>query len=211
MIELKNINKSFKENVLLENVSANFFSQKTKIKGHNGSGKSVLMKMIVGFSVPDEGEVYYDGTRLQEECDFLPNAGISINAPEFMKNWTGKENLMYLAQIKDVKNTKIIDELIDYFDLRKSINKKYKHYSLGMKQKMRIIQALMSKPKYLILDEPFDALDQNTKESLKKLLDNYLKQDDTRQLVFTSHEEDDDIFADELYLIDNRKLKKLMQ
>jgi ABC-2 type transport system ATP-binding protein len=100
MIELRKVSKSFSDNVLFDQVSFKFNEQKCKIKGLNGTGKSVLLKIIVGFSVPNTGEVYYDGLLLGSESDFLPNAGISINAPEFMKNWSGMENLMYLVKKK---------------------------------------------------------------------------------------------------------------
>lgn len=159
MIEIINVSKKYKNNVLFKNLNIQLNDKSIKIKGQNGSGKSVLLKMIVGFSMPDEGEIIVDGIKLHEDGDFIGDAGITINAPEFMKNYSGMDNLLYLAKIKGIDSMDRINELVKLFGLENDINKKYKTYSLGMKQKMRIIQALIDNPRYLILDEPFDALD----------------------------------------------------
>jgi ABC-2 type transport system ATP-binding protein len=111
-----------------------------------------------------------------------------------------------LGKKKNISDKNKIDELVEYFGLKKDIKKQYKAYSLGMKQKMRIIQALMDEPKYLILDEPFDALDQDSKNSLKNYLNKYLSENINRQLIFTSHEEEDDSFAQEIVFINNKKI-----
>lgn len=170
MIKLENVNKSFGELILFENLNLVIDKKKTKIKGENGTGKSVLLKMIVGYSTPDSGKIFYDtSNELGKDSDFLQDAGISINAPQFMKTWTGLENLQYLANIKKVCSDKELMNLIKVFDLENVIEKKYKTYSLGMQQKLRIIQALMDNPKYLILDEPFEALDKKKQTNYKKL------------------------------------------
>lgn len=207
MIKLQNITKAYGENIVFDDVSYIFKESKTKIKGENGIGKSVLLKLMVGYALPDQGNVYYDADKqLRKEADFLENAGISINAPEFMKNWSGMENLLYLANIKKQCDKTQILALAEAFGLKDSLSKKYKTYSLGMKQKMRLIQALMDEPRYLILDEPFDALDENAKKKVREWLDAYLQQDSARMLVYTSHSEEDDTFANEIVYIKNRKL-----
>lgn len=206
MIELINVSKRFKKNIIFDSINLTIDCSKFKIKGSNGIGKSVLLKLIVGFSKPDEGSILIDGNPLGSTSDFIENAGISINAPEFMKNYTGYENLVYLAKAKGLTDTTKMNELIHVFGLDEDINKKYKTYSLGMKQKMRLIQALMDTPQYLILDEPFDALDKESKQVLKDYLNTYLLEDVSRQLVFTSHEESDDLFADHIVEINNHKL-----
>lgn len=206
MIKLKNINKNFKNNVLFENLNIVLDKQKTKIKGENGIGKSVLLKIIVGYSMPDEGEVIIDDKVLNKDNDFITNAGVSINAPQFIKSWSGFENLEYLRKIKNISTVNEMNTLISYFSLDKDINKKYKTFSLGMQQKLRIIQALLDKPKYLILDEPFDALDKSAKKHARDLIQQYLDDDKERMLIFTSHDESDDEFADEIYEIDNKNV-----
>lgn len=210
MIKLENVYKKYGNNVIFENLSIVFDEQKNKIKGENGVGKSVLLKMIVGYSVPDKGDVFYNETKkLRKDSDFIENAGVSINAPEFMKNWTGMENLTYLSNVSKKCSKERLNELIGIFSLENDINKKVKTYSLGMKQKMRIIQSLMDSPKYLILDEPFDALDKQSKETAKNYLNKYLKEDPSRILIYTSHSEEDDVFADHIFLIDEKTLKSL--
>lgn len=207
MIEIINVSKKYKNNVLFKNLNIQLNDKSIKIKGQNGSGKSVLLKMIVGFSMLDEGEIIVDGIKLHEDGDFIGDAGITINAPEFMKNYSGMDNLLYLAKIKGIDSMDRINELVKLFGLENDINKKYKTYSLGMKQKMRIIQALIDNPRYLILDEPFDALDKTNKALLKEYLLKYLNEDDKRQLIYTSHEEEDDSFAERIYEIDDYNLK----
>lgn len=210
MIKLEHVYKKYGNNVIFENLSIVFDEQKNKIKGENGVGKSVLLKMIVGYSVPDKGDVFYNQTKkLRKDSDFIENAGVSINAPEFMKNWTGMENLTYLSNVSKKCSKERLNELIGIFSLENDINKKVKTYSLGMKQKMRIIQSLMDSPKYLILDEPFDALDKQSKETAKNYLNKYLKEDPSRILIYTSHSEEDDVFADHIFLIDEKTLKSL--
>lgn len=210
MIKLENVYKKYGNNVIFENLSIVFDEQKNKIKGENGVGKSVLLKMIVGYSVPDKGDVFYNQTKkLRKDSDFIENAGVSINAPEFMKNWTGMENLTYLSNVSKKCSKERLNELIGIFSLENDINKKVKTYSLGMKQKMRIIQSLLDSPKYLILDEPFDALDKQSKETAKNYLNKYLKEDPSRILIYTSHSEEDDVFADHIFLIDEKTLKSL--
>lgn len=88
MIKLENIYKSFKNISLFEGISLEIGQQKTKIKGENGTGKSVLLKMIVGYSTPDSGIIYYNHQQLGKSSDFIQDAGVSINAPQFMKSWS---------------------------------------------------------------------------------------------------------------------------
>lgn len=210
MIKFKNVYKKYKELILFENLNNEFSSKITKISGSNGSGKSVLLKLIVGYSSIDSGNIYYDeNILLGENGDFLRDAGVSINAPQFVKSWTGFENLLYLLNITKKCSKSELDYLIEYFGLEKDINKKYKNYSLGMQQKMRIIQAVMDNPKYLILDEPFDALDKSSKQLTKIFLQNYLACSENRQLIYVSHDAEDDDFANEIYEIDNNKLVRI--
>lgn len=208
MIKMDNISKKFKEIVLFENESIDFpEGKKIMIKGINGSGKSVLLKLIVGYSLPDTGTIIIDEKVLGKDCDFIPNAGVSINAPEFCDHLSGIENLMELSKIRNIANEKDIYDLAKKLDFDIYLKKKYKNYSLGMKQKMRIIQALMDKPKYLILDEPFDALDQKSQIQVTKMLNDYIKKDKT--LIFTSHNGAYEKIADCIYeILDTKIIKK---
>ncbi len=210
MIELKHIRKKYKENILFEDVSAVFSSPVIKIAGENGIGKSVLLKMIVGYSFPDSGQVICDGSVLGENGrDFIEDAGIFIDAPQFMSQWSGYDNLAYLADIRKRCSAEKLKELIEYFDLTDDIHKKYRTYSLGMRQKMRLIQAVMDDPKYLILDEPFDSLDQTAVTKTMALLKDHVSAGAGRMMIYTSHSETDTSFTDEIYTIDHHKLVAL--
>lgn len=209
MISIKNISKKYNDLLLFEDVTIDISAKKTKIKGENGVGKRVLLKLIVGYSSPDSGGIWLGNKKIGEDTDFLEDAGVSINAPQFMKSWTGLENLEYLSKIKKTSNKNDILELVTLLDLSSAINKKYKTYSLGMQQKMRIIQALLDKPKYLILDEPFDALDKKSKKIVKELLNTYISKTKDSQILYTSHSEVDDDFADEIIEIKDNKIYKI--
>lgn len=208
MIEIKNVSKKFKEIVLFENISAIFENgKKILIKGPNATGKSVLLKMLVGYSTPNSGEIIVDNYRIGLDEDFILEAGVSINAPEFCNNWTGLENLLYLSNIRKIASKDKIIEICKNLDLDHVLNKKYKTYSLGMRQKMRLVQALMDKPKYLIVDEPFDALDLKSQEKVVNMLNDFMNKDKT--LIFTTHNSEYEKFADEIYEIKDLKLNKL--
>jgi len=203
MIEIKNVSKKFKEVILFKDLTIAFESgKKILITGVNGSGKSILLKLIVGYSKPDVGEIMIDGNKLGVNNDFITNAGLFINAPEFMGNVSGLDNLLHLANINKITTEEKIMEFVRTFNMEDSINKKYKTYSLGMKQKIRIIQALMEEPNYLIIDEPFDGLDKNSQEMLKNILDNFIS-DQNNTLIFTTHSSEYELFADTIYKIDN--------
>lgn len=207
MIEVKNVFKKYKDIVLFEDISVKFkMGKKILIKGANGTGKSVFLKMLAGYSRPDSGEIIVDSYKIGEDNDFILNAGISINAPEFYNNWTGLENLMYLANIKKIASEKDIIKLAKNLELENVLNKKYKTYSLGMKQKMRIIQSLMDEPKYLMLDEPFDALDSKSQHKVLEIIKNYVNEN--KLLIFTTHNSEHEKFADEIYEINNFKIKQ---
>lgn len=208
MISLSNVTKAYKDIMLFDNINLDFpEGRKILIRGINGAGKSVLLKLLVGYSTPNKGSIDIDGCVLHEDVDFIPNAGVSINAPEFINYMSGLDNLLYLADIKKHATKEKIIELAKYFDLEKYLHKKYKTYSLGMKQKMRIIQALMEDPKYLILDEPFDALDEYSRELLVNLLNKQIEKGVT--LIFTSHMNEYEDFSDIIYeIVDNKLVAK---
>lgn len=206
MIEVKNVFKKYKDIILFENASVKFnMGKKILIKGPNGTGKSVFLKMLVGYSKPDSGEIIVDDYKIGEENDFMLNSGVSINAPEFYNNWSGFENLMYLANIRKIASKEDILKLARALELENVLDKKYKTYSLGMRQKMRIIQAIMDKPRYLILDEPFDALDIKSQKKISEILEKFINND--KLLIFTTHNSEHEKFADEVYEIDDFKIK----
>lgn len=162
MIELKNIYKDFKTRKIFENVSLRIEKgQCVGIIGENGCGKSVLLKLICGFSKPDSGDIIIDGERLGDKRDFIPNAGVIINSPGFIGGYTGFENLKMLAAIRKKVSAERINEVLSDVGLANAFRTKVRNYSLGMKQRLRLAQAIMEDPEYLILDEPMNALDED--------------------------------------------------
>lgn len=197
MIVLKNVDKEFKDHTIFKDLNLVLEPNKRNlVVGSNGVGKSVLLKIISGFSRPKNGTVSVEEGTLGTDFDFLPSLGVSLNHPEFMNHWTGYENLKYLATIQNmIEDQTFIDLAAALYLTKKDLHKKYKKYSEGMKQKMRIIQAMMENPKYLILDEPFNALDQDSVESVKNLLDAFVAKPD-KYLIITSHDRDSLEYAD---------------
>lgn len=212
MIELIDITKQFKDNIIFKDINLEIPSgSRAFIQGANGSGKSVLLRMISGYLTPTAGEIIIDGEILGNKFDFILNAGIFIDAPEFMPNWTGEENLLYLAKFRNIATKESIYQLAKEFGLQNDLSKKYKTYSLGMRQKLRLIQALMDEPKYLILDEPFDALDKESRNKVLVLLDDYLNEDKERTIIYTSHNDSMEDFSDITFDIIERTITKVQK
>ena len=152
--------------------------------GRNGSGKTMLLRAISGLILPTTGEVYVDNDRLGKEISFPNDTGIFIDEPRYLGYLTGFENLQMLAAIRKKISDEEIKEWMDKLLL--PVNKlKFRKYSAGMKQKVGIIQALMEEPKLLILDEPFNTLDEESVLILKEILIK-LKQQGTL-IIITSY------------------------
>ena len=170
-LEVKNLQKSFKKNKVINNISITFESGKIYgLSGRNGSGKSVFLKLICSFYIPDEGEILLDGYNYISNNDFLPNARALIENPDFISDITGFENLKLLASIQGKINDDVIIDFLKKFSLYDQKDKKYSEYSVGMKQKLGIIQVLMENPDIIILDEPFNGVDESSVNKIKKYI-----------------------------------------
>ncbi|QJA07486.1 ATP-binding cassette domain-containing protein [Romboutsia sp. CE17] len=206
VIKLKNINKSYKGIKVLNNINLEINSGKIiGIIGANGSGKSVLFKTICGFIAPDTGDVYIRGLKLGDKIDFPEDVGIFINEPGYMSLFTGFMNLKFLADInKKIDINKIRSTMIKV-GLDPDNDVKVKDYSLGMKQKLGIAQAIMEEQDILILDEPFNALDYKTYDDIKSIIKSL--QDEGKTILLTSHNFNDiDQLCDDIYIINNGEL-----
>lgn len=159
------------------------------IIGRNGSGKTMLFRAICGYIVLDQGEVYVDGLKIREHGNFIKNAGIIIGTPDFLNHLTGYENLEVLAQINHTIGSEEIMETLKSVGLYDERDKKYKKYSLGMKQRLRIAQAIMENPEILILDEPFNGLDKSGVDDIRSLIKAY--KSENRIILLSSHNEED--------------------
>lgn len=203
VIILNEVSKSYKDISIIKNLTISFARGKSYgIMGYNGSGKSVLLKLIAGYAFPDSGEITIEGKTLKKDMDFIQNAGVVINSPEFIGSMSGIKNLMYLAEIKNIIGISEIENILRELHLYDARMKKVSTYSQGMKQRLRLAQALMESPDILLLDEPMNALDKEGIALVKDILKAHIQQGKT--LIFTSHQKEDFWeLADEAYELDN--------
>lgn len=173
--------------------------------GANGSGKSVLFKAICGMVKPDSGSIVVEGVTLGEKIDFPSNMGVFINSPGFIGIYNGFNNLKFLANIRGVISDNQIRETMRKVGLDPDNKTKVDNYSLGMKQKLGLAQAIMEDQEILVLDEPFNALDFQTYNDVKEII--RLLQAEGKTILMTSHNYDDiKQLCDVIYIIDNRKV-----
>ncbi len=170
-IEVKNVYKSFGKEHVLTNISFSIPPGSIYgVVGNNGSGKTVLMKCICGFMKCDIGTILVNGKQVGKEIDFPDHLGIIIETPGFIPNLSGYKNLKILASLKGRIGKKEIRETIRKVGLDPDMKKPVAKYSLGMRQRLGIAQAIMENPKVLILDEPFNGLDRYGVVEIRALL-----------------------------------------
>ncbi len=187
MIRLEHVAKAYKNNVIFRDLSLEIpTGASVAVTGYNGSGKSVLLKLITGFSRPDSGTITVDGNVIGKDVDFIQNAGVFINAPQFMNSATGYENLMMLAEINRKIGKEQILQILERVKLTEAKDKKVRTYSQGMIQRLRIAQAVMEKPDILIMDEPLNALDRDGIDIAHSIFQEYID-DPSKTLLFASH------------------------
>lgn len=210
-IQVNNVSKTYDGVPILNDVSLSIEKGTTiGIVGGNGSGKSVLFKVICGFTAPDEGTVVIRGQQLGKEIDFPEEVGVFINSPGYIDIYNGFKNLKFLADIKGKIGDDKIKETMKKVGLNPENKAKVKDYSLGMKQKLGIAQAIMEDQEILVLDEPFNALDYKTYNDIKVII-KQLKAEN-RTMLLTSHNyQDIEELCDVVYLIDEGKLALLTE
>jgi ABC-2 type transport system ATP-binding protein len=205
-IELKNISKQFSGQSVLENVSV-FIERGTTVGlvGGNGSGKSVLFKIACGLVKPDSGSVFVEGVALGKKVDFPETIGVFINSPGFIGLYNGFQNLKFLANIRGIINDMQIRDAMCKVGLDPENKTKVDHYSLGMKQKLGLAQAIMENQEILFLDEPFNALDFQTYQDVKDII--RIQQTEGKTILLTSHQyEDIEQLCDVVYIIDRKQV-----
>lgn len=209
IIKLMNLSKSYNGIPLFSNINLRIERGKIYgIRGHNGSGKSVLLKIICGFISPDAGEVVIDNYFKDPKDDFPEKFGVIIDRPGYIASNTGFENLKSLAAIRGVISDDTIYKIMKMVGLNPQMTQKMKNYSLGMKQKIAIAQAIMENQEVLILDEPFNALDFDSVQHMRKLLLKF--KTESKTIILTSHNQEDlDILCDEQFLINNANLEQV--
>jgi len=187
ILEVHNVSKKYKDQIVLDNIN---FSIKTGeivgLVGPNGAGKTTIMSIIVGLIKNYEGTVIIDGQNIKNYKGSKKQVGCVIEAPGFYPNLTGYENLEYFGEIFGGVEKIQIDEVVKFLGLESSIHKKTKKYSLGMKQRLGIAQAVLGYPKLLILDEPTNGLDPNVIPSIREFIKNIASEKGI-SVVISSH------------------------
>lgn len=206
-ISIQNVSKSFGQHKVLDNINLNCEKGFIYgIVGHNGSGKTVLFKSICGFIKPDSGVITINGKPNLDISKF--NLGVIIEAPAYISELSGIDNLTYLYEIKNKRNRKHLEEMMELVGLDPLSKKKVGKYSMGMKQRLAIAQAIMEEQDILILDEPMNGLDKQGVEDMRNLF--IRLKEEGKTIVLASHNKEDiDILCDYVYEIDSGKLKNI--
>lgn len=189
-IEVKNLNKSFGEEHVLKDVTHSFEKGKIHgIVGNNGSGKTVLMKCICGFLRPDSGTVMVNNRQVGKDTDFPQDLGIIIETPGFLPHLSGFQNLKLLATLQKKANSHTIRDAIAQVGLDPDMKKPVGKYSLGMRQRLGLAQALMEDPGLLILDEPLNGLDKYAAQQIREVIKGLRR--DGKTVILASHNQFD--------------------
>lgn len=209
MVKVLDANKSFKKNKVLDNVSITCKKGEIcGIVGRNGSGKTVLFKSICGFLKLDSGSVWIQGKKMHKDIDMLNTAGIIIEEPAFLRNKSGIKNLEFLYMIRNSRNREYICSVMAKVGLEAKSKKTVGNYSMGMKQRLAIAQAIMENQEILILDEPMNGLDNHGVKDMRKLfLD--LKNQGKTILLASHNKEDIEVLCDNVYEMDRGIIKKI--
>lgn len=186
MIEIHNSLKKYGTKIVLKDINYKFEDGKMYgITGANGSGKTLILKSLAGYIKYTSGQVLQNGKEIRKNNNYIEDAGIVIENPVLVNDFTIQENLEYLRKMSNQPNSIDLDYWYKFFGIEEYKHEKFKNLSLGTKQKVGLIQAFMHQPSTYILDEPFNALDKDTVAKVQKFL---IRQRDAGKLViFITH------------------------
>ena len=211
MLEIINGYKKYKNLEVLNDINLKFENGKMyAIIGANGSGKSLILKALSGYNKLTSGKVLQNGNEIRKNNNYIEDAGIIIENPVMVNEYTITENLEYLKKMS--KNTKEIDleKWYKYFEIEEYKEKRFSELSLGTKQKVALIQAFMHNPKNILLDEPFNALDKKAVVKVKELLLEEKKKG--KLIVIVTHINDEILEeCDEVIEMENGKVSKIIK
>ena len=209
MIKIENYTQKIKKDIILNDINLHLKENKIYgFVGRNGSGKSILFKGICGLLNISNGKIIIKGKEIGKDIDFYDNLGAVLDGAGFLPNLSSFDNLKLLASIRNKISDSDIKSALNKVGLDTNDKKKYKKYSLGMKQKLALAQAIMENPELLILDEPFNGLDSYMVKDIREMLIDYKKEGKT--ILISSHiKEDIDILCDEVYELDRGNINKL--
>lgn len=209
MITVKNVSLKIKKDMILKDINAEFSDGKIHgIIGRNGSGKTMLMKCICGFIKPTEGEITVADKKIGADCDFPESIGVIIETPEFIPYYSGFKNLKLLADIRHKITEDDIRKSMELVGLDPKLKRSVKKYSLGMRQRLGLAQAVMENPNLLILDEPMNGLDKDGVGDMRRYLLNLKEQGKT--ILIASHSaEDIDVLCDTVVEMDKGTMERI--
>ncbi|MGN0670164.1 MAG: ATP-binding cassette domain-containing protein [Oscillospiraceae bacterium] len=209
IISVKNLTKKFRENTVLDNVSLGIEQGSvTGLVGRNGSGKTVLMKCILGLVSPTSGTITVRGKQVGKDIDIPDNVGVIIETPGFLPNFSAYNNLMQLAKIRRKIGKAEVRAAIEKVGLNPDDKKHVGKFSLGMRQRLGLAQAIMENPDLLILDEPMNGLDKDGVADMREYL-LALKEQGKTILIASHSAEDIDILCDTVCEMDKGRLEKV--
>ena len=205
-IKISHVSKTIKNNPVIKDISMELQSGAVYgFKGFNGSGKTMLMRLISGLIRPSQGEISMNGKILGKDISFPNSIGVFLENPAFLDAYSGFNNLKLLASIKSVASDEDIRNTLLRVGLDPNSDKKYKKYSLGMKQRLGIAAAIMEKPEIVILDEPTNSLDEDGVDLVKHIVRN--EKERGALVVVSCH--DEEILkgmSDEVFLLEQGRL-----
>ena len=209
MISISELNLTLQKNEILKDISVHFERGKIHgLIGRNGSGKTMLMKCICGFVKPTSGEISVDGKRIGKDCDFPKNTGIIIESPGFIPYYSGYKNLKLLSDLRRKISKDDIRKTMEQVGLEPDLKRHVRKYSLGMRQRLGLAQAIMENPDLLILDEAMNGLDKDGVADMRQyLLD--LKEQGKTILIASHSAEDIEVLCDTVYEMDKGKMEKI--
>lgn len=207
-IIIENLSKTIKNNKILDNVNLTFESGHVYgLVGRNGSGKTMLLRVICGLIFPDSGKVIIDGKQLHKDISFPESCGIIIENTDLLPNFSAFDNLKMLSEIKNTANDNMIKSAIKSVGLDPDSKKKVKTFSLGMKQRLSIAQALFEDPDILLLDEPTNALDEDGVNDVRRILLEQKKKN--KLIIIASHNKEDiSLLSDTVISVSNGRFQR---
>lgn len=207
-IIIENLSKTIKNNKILNNVNLTFESGHVYgLVGRNGSGKTMLLRAICGLIFPDSGKVIIDGKQLHKDISFPESCGIIIENTDLLPNFSAFDNLKMLSEIKNTANDNMIKSAIKSVGLDPDSKKKVKTFSLGMKQRLSIAQALFEDPDILLLDEPTNALDEDGVNDVRRILLEQKKKN--KLIIIASHNKEDiSLLSDTVISVSNGRFQR---
>ena len=207
-IIIENLSKTIKNNKILDNVNLTFESGHVYgLVGRNGSGKTMLLRAICGLIFPDSGKVIIDGKQLHKDISFPESCGIIIENTDLLPNFSAFDNLKMLSEIKNTANDNMIKSAIKSVGLDPDSKKKVKTFSLGMKQRLSLAQALFEDPDILLLDEPTNALDEDGVNDVRRILLEQKKKN--KLIIIASHNKEDiSLLSDTVISVSNGRFQR---